>query len=142
MIYKKNIKKFKFLEHTADVKFLAFGKNKEEAFENSALALKESMCGKTRIKENKERKIFVKGKDDEARLYVFLEEILFLLDAEKFIISKIKSLKINENKINAVISGDDAKNYHFTNKVKAITYNDMLIEKNKGKWTVQAVLDV
>jgi SHS2 domain-containing protein len=138
----KNIKKFKFLEHTADVKFLAFGKTKEEAFENSALALKESMCGKTRIKEEEEKKIKAKGNDSESLLYMFLEEILFLLDAENFIISKIKSLKISGNKINAVILGDNAKNYHFTNKVKAITYNDMLIEKNKGKWTVQAVLDV
>ena len=31
--------KFKFLAHTADRKFQAFGKTLEEVFENSALAL-------------------------------------------------------------------------------------------------------
>jgi SHS2 domain-containing protein len=133
--------KYKFLAHTADAKFIAFGKTKEEAFENSALALKETMCGKLKIKDNKKRKIFVNGKDDEARLYLFLEEILFLLEAEKFMIAKAK-VKIKGNKIEAVISGDDAKNYHFTNKVKAITYNEMTIEKEKGKWKIRAVLDV
>jgi SHS2 domain-containing protein len=132
---------YRFLEHTADVKFISSGKTKDEAFENSALALKEAMCGKVKIKESKERKIHVKGKDDEARLYLFLEEILFLLEAEKFVISKAK-VKIKGEKVEAVILGDDAKNYHFNNKVKAITYNEMIVEKEKGKWKIQAVLDV
>jgi len=134
--------KFKFLEHTADVKFVAFGKDKEEAFENSALALKETICGKAKIKEDRERKIKVEGKDLESLLYVFLEEILFLLDGENFIISKVKNLKINGFALHATIVGDETKNYHFTNKVKAITYNDMLIEHDKDKWKIQAVLDV
>lgn len=134
--------KYKFLAHTADVKFLAFGKNKEEAFENSALALKEIICGKTKIKAVEEMKINVKGKDLEQRLYVFLEEILFLLEAEHFVISKVKSLKMQGNKVSAVIVGDKTKNYKFTNKVKAITYNDMFVKKIKSKWTVQVVLDV
>jgi SHS2 domain-containing protein len=134
--------KFKFLAHTADVKFLAFGKNKEESFENSALALKEVICGKAKIKEKKEKKIKVQGNDLESLLYVFLEEILYLLEGENFIISKIKNLKINGFALNATIVGDETKNYHFVNKVKAITYNDMLIEQDKGKWTVQTVLDV
>jgi SHS2 domain-containing protein len=133
--------KYRFMEHTADVKFIASGKSKEEAFENSALALKEIMCGKTKIKENKERKIKIKGKDDEARLYLFLEEILFLLEAEKFVISKAK-VKIKGEKIEAIIFGDDAKDYHFTNKVKAITYNEMAVMKEEGKWKIQAVIDV
>jgi SHS2 domain-containing protein len=134
--------KYKFLEHTADVKFLAFGKDKEEAFENSALALKECICGKIKIKASKERKIKVEGKDLESLLYVFLEEILFLLDGENFVISKIKNLKIQGFSLSAVIAGDEAKNYHFTNKVKAITYSDMLIEHEKDQWKIQAVLDV
>jgi SHS2 domain-containing protein len=134
--------KYKFLEHTADVKFLAFGKDKEEAFENSALALKEVICGKTKIKESRERKIKVEGKDLESLLYVFLEEIIFLLDSDNFIISRIKNLKIKRFSLEATIVGDKTKGYYFTNKVKAITYNDMVIKNDKGKWTIQAVLDV
>lgn len=48
--------RFKFLEHTADVKFQAFGEDIEKLFENSALALKESICGKIKIKEKKKKK--------------------------------------------------------------------------------------
>ncbi len=134
--------KFKFLEHTADIKFQAFGKSAEEAFENSASALKESICGKIRIKEGKEKKIEIEGRDFESMLYMFLEEILYLLDAEDFLIEKVKEIKINGFKLKAVLTGDKASNYKFTNNVKAVTYNEMFVKHEKGKWIVQIVIDV
>lgn len=139
---KKYPKKFKFLEHTADVKFRAFGKNSEELFENSALALKESICGNIKVKENKRKTIKTEGKDYESLLYNFLEEIIYLLDADDFLIAKIEQIKIDELKLKAVIVGDKASDYKFTNPVKAVTYNDMFIKEEHGKWTSQVVLDV
>jgi SHS2 domain-containing protein len=139
---KKTQKKFKFLEHTADVKFQAFGNSLEKVFENSALALKEIICGKIKIKENKEVIIKVKGKDFESLLYNFLEEIIYLLDAKKFIISKINHIEIKNFKLKAILIGDKASNYKFNNGVKAITYNEMFV-KHKGKnWISQVVIDV
>ncbi|MDO8622691.1 MAG: archease [archaeon] len=135
-------KKYIFLEHTADVKFQAFGKNIEEAFSNSAFALREVMTEKARIKDKIKKKIVVKGKDKEKLLYNFLEEFLVLFDSKEFVLSKIKRIKIEDNKLEAEISGDDARNYKFSNSVKAITYNQMLIKQEKGKWIVQVVLDV
>ena len=44
------MKKFKFLEHTADMKFQSFGKTLEEAFENSAYALAETITKGIKIK--------------------------------------------------------------------------------------------
>ena len=89
--------KYKFLNHTADMKFQASGKTLEEAFENSALALLETITKGEKIKAVKRKKIAVKGKDYESLLYNFLEEFLFLLDAEGFIASKIENLEISDN---------------------------------------------
>lgn len=134
--------KHKFLKHTADIKFLAFGKTIEKAFENSALALKESICGKRKIRNKKKIKIKISGKDLESLLYKFLEEIIYLLEAENFLISKIGKLKIKKNKLNGEIFGDIASDYNLTNKVKAVTYNDMFVEEKNKKWVTQVVLDV
>lgn len=134
--------KFKFLKHTADVKFRAFGKNAEKVFENSALAMKEAICGKIKIKTTKERIIKVKGKDFESLLYKFLEEIIYLLDTDGFLISKVKEIKIKDFKLKAKIAGDWAIRYKFTNSVKAVTYNEMFIKHEKGRWISQVVLDV
>jgi len=145
--------RFKFLEHTADVKFQAFGKTIEEAFENSAKALKESICGKIEIKSKKKKIITLKKKDLESLLYSFLEEIIYLFDAENFIIGEISKIKIDGKfNLKATILGDEASDYDFTNPVKAVTYNEMFIQKEREKhprknketefWRAQVVLDV
>ena len=135
-------KKYEFLEHTADIKFQAFGKSVEEVFENSALAMFNSMYD-GKVKEKKSFKINVKGKDFESLLYNFLEEVLFLFDSENFFMAKVKKIKITEDfGLEAEISGDDAKNYEIHLGVKAVTYNDMFVKKGKGKWVAQVVLDV
>lgn len=137
-------KNFIFIEHTADIKFQAFGKDVKEVFENSSLALKETICGRLNIKEKEKKKIQVKGNDFESLLYNFLEEFLYLLDAKNFLISKLKTMKIDEKnfKINAVVSGDKASGYDFINNVKAVTYSDMLVKKQDNRWVAQVVLDV
>lgn len=138
--------KYKFLPHTADVKFQAFGKTSEKAFENSALALKEEILGgvNIKVKEKRKEKINAKGKDFESLLYNFLEEILYMLEAGDFLFSKVKSIKIDREKfrLRGVVLGDRASNYKFVNSVKAITYNDMFVKKLKDKWAAQVVLDV
>jgi len=141
--------KYKFLPHTADLKILAEGKDLEEAFNNSALAMREAMTKnkKIKIKPSEKKNIRVDGKDYESLLYNFLEEFLYLLDAESFIFSEIKNLKIEEKLAGFTLScdafGDKSTNYKFSNDVKAITYNDMIVgENSKGKMICQFVLDV
>ncbi len=144
---------YKFLEHTADVKFLTEGKTLEEAFKASALALKETILKeKIEIKEKQEKEFQVYGKDYESLLYNFLEEFLYLLDAEDFLLSEIKKIEIKKSKhrkyiLKAEVKGDKASRYKFTNDVKAITYNDMFVKQveKKGKeekFICQVVLDV
>lgn len=135
--------KFRFFEHTADIKFRAFGKTLEEVFKNSALAMFRSMYN-GEIKSTRKIKIKTKGKDLESLLYSFLEEFLFFLDSEEFFASEIREIKINQKKmeIEAEVWGDDARNYKRHLDIKAVTYNEMFVKKEKGKWVSQVVLDV
>ena len=137
------MKKFEFLEHTADIKFRSFGKTLEEVFENSALALFNIFYDKN-VKGKKSYKIRVKGRDFESLLYNFLEEFLVLFDSNNFLPGRIKNLKLNEKKfeIEAEVVGDDIKNYNADVHVKAITYNNMFVKKQKSEWTAQVVVDV
>lgn len=134
--------KFKFLKHTADVKFKAFGKTLNESFENSALAMFKAMSDE-KVKPLKKKAFSVRAKDFESLLYKFLEELLILLDSKNFFLSKIK-VKIDEKKLalKAIAFGDKAKNYKIHLDVKAVTYNSMFVKKEKGKWICQVVLDV
>ncbi|MFH1503453.1 MAG: archease [Candidatus Diapherotrites archaeon] len=135
--------KYRFLEHTADIKFQAYGKNLEEVFENCGLALLKSIYS-GKIKEIQKKEIKISGKDTENLLYNFLEEFLFLFDSKKFLVAKIKKLKIDEKKlkIQCTLIGDSSERYEIETSIKAVTYNEMFVKKEKGNWIAQVVLDV
>jgi len=159
--------KYRFLEQEEGVKLLAFGRNIEELFENSAYALLEVMCS-DKVRDTLVTNIKVVGEDYEELLYHFLEELLLLFDSEKFILNKINRIsKIRLNKdgkyeLVADISGDDAREYELDLKVKEIVYEEIFVKSpdsntnkkfnalktgsfsshEKKKWVCQVVLGV
>lgn len=133
--------KYKFLEHTADIKFQAYGKTLNEIFENSLLALSEHIARGVKIKPIKGKLIAVSGTDLESLFYNFLDELLYLIDAENFIAAKGK-ITIQGYNLRAELFGDKASNYRGLDHIKAATYAEMYIKKTKSGWEAQAVLDV
>jgi len=134
--------KFKFLEHTADIKFQAQGVSLDKMFENAGLALIKSMF-EEKVKAKKKENFKIQGQDLESLLYNFLEEFLFLFEAKGFLASKIK-VKMSKDKksLEAEIQGDDAKNYKIHTHIKAITYNEMFVKQQGKNWVCQVVLDI
>ncbi len=138
------MKAYEFLPHTADVKFLAYGKTLEEAFQNAALATFQVMSTK-KIKKVLRKEISLQAHDYQALLYSFLEELLFLLDTEDFFLRTITvtlSQKDDSLFLQAEAYGDSSKNYETHTYVKAVTYHEMKIEKEKILWVIQVILDV
>ena len=139
----KQKNQFIFLEHTADIKFKSFGLSIEEVFENSALAFSSYVASDSKIKSKKSKKFSIESDNLESLLYNFLDELIFLLDAQDFIVSSAK-VKIKGMKLTASLKGDSTKKYNL-NHVKAATYAEMYIKKNSKdskSWEAQVVLDV
>ena len=134
-------KKFVFLEHTADIKIKLFGNSIDEIFENSIFAFSSYINSGGKIKSGKEIKVEISADNIESLLYRFLDELMYLLDAENFAVSSGK-VKIKDKKLTAVLKGDSSKIYAL-NHVKAATYAEMYIKEiGKKKWEAQVVLDV
>lgn len=133
--------KFRFLEHTADIKFQAYGKSINEVFENSILAVFDYISRGEKIKPQKGKIIDVSGTDYESLFYNLLDEIIYLIDAESFITAKAKITILGYN-LHAELYGDNTKNYKDLDQIKAATYAEMYIKKTDRGWEAQAVLDV
>ncbi len=137
------MKPYEFLEHTADAKFRAYGKTLEEAFQNAAYAMTDVITDHTKIKPVIEKTISVESENKEALLYDFLEQFLILLDSEGFILNKIEEVKMQNNKITAKIIGDNhPEEYNIETHIKAVTYEEMFIKKEKDQWIVQVIVDI
>ena len=135
--------KYKYFEHTADVKFQAYGRSLDEAFENAAYATTDIITDHNKVKQKVTKKINVESEDKKALLYDFLEEIIVLLDSEDFILSEIKNLKITDNALIAELIGDtNPKNYDINMHIKAVTYQEMEITEDKDKVTLQVIIDI
>ncbi len=139
------MKKYEFLPHTAEMKFRAFGRTLNEVFENSVLAVSEIISRGAKIKSKKKKILGIEGGNNENFLYNLIDEILYLLDSENFVVSKAK-INFNEKVRNmeVIFYGDDAKNYENLDYIKSATYSEMQI-KNLGKkngWEAQVVVDV
>ena len=135
--------KYKFLEHTADIKFQAFGKSIEKVFENSAKALINSIY-KNKIKKKITKSIKIKAKDFESLLYNFLEEIIVLIDTDNFLCSKVKNIKIDNKKfsLTAELIRDSSEKYEIQTHVKAVTMSEMFIKQQGKRWISQVVVDI
>lgn len=139
-------KLFEFLPHTADVKFKLYGKSLNEIFSNCALAVSHIISRGKKIKSVKRKEFTVSGKDYESLLYNFIDELIYLLDADNFVLSRADTKLfdgLNAKKINAVVYGDDASVYKDLDAIKSPTYAEMYIKKKKDKtWEAQVVVDV
>ncbi len=140
------MERYRFLEHTADAKFQAFGKTLEDAFSNAALATASLMWDWKTIEQNVEHRVAIEGKDLMQLLCSFLEEIIYLLDSRSFLLGFPEDVKIEKKEsiytLKALFRGDNfSEKYKIHGDVKAITYNEMEIENN-DRFMVQVVVDM
>lgn len=140
------MERYRFLRHTADAKFQAFGTTLEEAFINAALATASLMWDWEKIEKKIEYRVEVSGKDLMQLLSSFLEEIIYLLDSKMFLLGFPENLRIEKkgslHVLKALFKGDKhSDKYKIHGDVKAITYNEMEIEQNVH-FMVQVVVDV
>lgn len=140
------MKKFEFVDiTTADVAFVAYGKDLNELFENAALAMFEVMINTKQVKSVVKKEVSVDGTDVQSLLFNWLNELLVFVDGENLAFSEF-DVKIDEKnlKLKAVCWGEriDREKHETRTEVKSCTYHQMKIEKTKTMWKAQVILDI
>ncbi|MDD5417971.1 MAG: archease [Candidatus Nanoarchaeia archaeon] len=135
--------KFRFLSHTADAKFEAYGKTLNKVFENSALAMFETITNTKLVNPKITKKFEINAKDNESILYDFLEHLLVLHETENILFSKFK-VNIKDNSLKAEALGEkiSKKRHEIRNMIKAVTYHDMKVSKTKNGYKAVVVVDL
>lgn len=142
------MKRFQFLEHTADAYVAAYGRTLEEAFENAAYATFEVMTDVEKIKPKIEENVDVEGHDEQSLLYNWLEALLVRFDTADMLYSHFKIHKIEKMKdgyrLIARIRGELYNSEKHPQKVgvKAVTYHRMEIVKKPKHVALKFILDI
>jgi len=139
---------FEFLEHTADVYVRAHGKNLEEAFENSALAMFETITNTRKVAQAEEDTLEVQAEDQYALLYSWLEALLVKSETKGKLYSKFQITNIEETaenfKLTAKVWGEkfNPKKHPQKVAVKAVTYHRMVVIQEPDRVLLEFILDI
>jgi SHS2 domain-containing protein len=133
------MKKFEILEHIADLKIKAFGKNLKDLFLNATLGMYKG-AGYKGEGEKIKREIEISSIDLPALLVDFLSEVLYLTETEQEVYQKIKFQECAEKKIKAVLIGQKLKKIE--TQIKGVTYHDLEIKRVDNRWQAVVLFDV
>lgn len=124
----------------------AHGETLEEAFENAAKGVNDTMIDLNAVKPDREIKITAEGHDLYSLLFDWLDKVMLLLVADGIAMSEF-SVKIKQNSnysLEGVAKGEklDLNRHHYKVEIKAVTYHDMEIKQETGKATLRFLLDL
>lgn len=129
--------RYRLLEHTADAMVEAYGKTLGERFANAAYALFDQMTDVTKVKPVGEVKMELEAEGREQLLVDFLQELLFLHDAENMVFAEF-DVDTDGAKLVANVRGEifDESKHSKRSVVKGITYHKLEFDDERNALTV------
>jgi len=138
---------YKFLDHTADIMFVAKAESLPELFEQSALAVEETMVEVETVKPIKKVKILGESEKIESLLFDFIDDLIFFKDYKQLVFGKFEITIQEKNgkyQLNCLAYGEkiDLTRHEPKVDIKAVTMHLFKVEQVQGTWKAQVLLDI
>lgn len=132
-------KKYQILEHPADLKIKAWGKNLEELFNHILQAINEATQPEV-LDQSITTEIKIKSENLENLLVDFLSEVIYQTDLNDCVYQKAVFKKLNEQELEGEIFGQKIKT--FKTEIKAVTWHDLEIKRENDIWQATIIFDI
>ena len=133
---------------TADIAFEATGRDLPELFKDAADATMNVMIDNLDAVEPREtRHIELSNDEIDMLLFDFLQELIYLKDAERLLL-RVRKVWIDEKDkkyfLKAEVAGEqlDEARHEQRADVKAVTLHEFSVEKKDGGWRARVLLDI
>lgn len=136
------MKRFEFLEHTADIGLVAYGGSLAEAFANAACGLFSIIADRGGVRELECRQVEIGGEDAEGLLFEWLNRLIYLFDVEMILFKRFEMIDFNEYTLKARCYGEkyDPARHRLKTGVKSATYHQLKVDREKKQ--VRVIFDV
>ncbi|MBA7629303.1 Protein archease [subsurface metagenome] len=136
------MKRFRLIEHTADVGLVAEGTTLADAFANAAYGLFSIIAELKGVRETESRRLELSEDDAEALLFEWLNRLIYLFDTEMLIFKRFEITSLDERQLKAVCYGEqyDPSRHKLKTGVKAATYHLLRVDREKNQ--VRVIFDV
>ena len=141
------MKKYEYDDTVAigDCAYRAFGETLEELFVNAGLAAMQCMVELNTVDAEQEREIELSADSESDLLYEWLEEIVYLKDAENVFLTDFQIEFLDGNKrLRAKARGEkiNPEKHAINADVKAVTMYRFDLKKTEKGWEAFIVLDL
>jgi len=142
--YNKNMRRYKVLDHTADLGAYFYGANPQEVFVNAGLALFSLMLDRPPRQGKATEKVALEGTDPEDLLVRWLNELLYLFHVREQVVVNITMKDFRENALTSVLTlaPFDLEAQGVKNEIKAATYHQIALEPIKNGWRARVIFDL
>ena len=138
------IKSFSFVNHTADVGVIVWGKSLPELFQHAAESFFHILTEPETIQEIETRTILVRANGIEELLVAWLNEFLFLFETEGLLFRQFVVDQLDSHHLKATAKGERyvEGRHPIKGVIKAVTYHQLQIQKEDGIWKTQIIYDL
>jgi SHS2 domain-containing protein len=134
--------RFEILEHTADIGLRLSGDTLEEVFQAAGEGFA-TMQGAWFPGVGEEREVEVRAVDNAGLLVAWIDELLYLQEAEDAVFGGFDVKRVADGALAAVVRvAPRAERELEAMGVKAATYHRLRLERGSGGWTADVYLDV
>jgi SHS2 domain-containing protein len=141
----KAMKGFNIFGTTADEGMELWADSIEGIFESAVEGFASILVGNPKeVSPREERKIKVSGEDETELLVGFVNEMIFLFDAHKWIPSLAKEIRLSPGWVEAILKGEryNPAKHPPAVEVKAATYHLAEVKEMEGLWKATVVVDL
>ncbi|MGQ9509743.1 MAG: archease [Thermodesulfobacteriota bacterium] len=138
------MKRFEFLDHTADIGLVIYGEDLKNLFENAGEAFFDLITDIRKVRKRIERKIEIGSETLERLMVDWLSELLYLHDVESLLFSQFQVESVGESGLKAKAWGEpyEEGRHLIKTEVKAVTYHQIQVKEKNGFWKAQVILDL
>jgi len=138
------MKRFEFLDHTADIGLIVNGEDLRALFENAGEALFHLITDLRKVRRRTERRIEIGGESLERLMVDWLTELLYLHEVENLLFKGFHVESVGEDGLKAEVKGESFREgvHAIKTEVKAVTYHQIEVRKENGHWKAQIILDL
>jgi len=138
------MKRFEVLDHTADIGLIVYGEDLKTLFENAGEAFFHLITDLKKVRRRVEKRIEIRGEDLERLMVDWLSELLYLYDVENLLFKGFKVESVGEGGLKARVKGEPFQEgvHVIKTGVKAVTYHQIEVRKENGRWRAQIIFDL
>jgi len=141
--YNKN-KGFRFIDHTADIGVVIFGESLPELFQHAAQSFFSVLTELKNIHESESRSFSLDAPGLEELLVSWLNEFLYLFETQGLLFNRFEIKKLSKERLEATAWGEKytAEKHPIKRIIKAVTFHQLTIQKQRGRWKTQIIFDL